>query len=261
MTNTPQHQEFRAVGLIEKIIGRLRSPLASVPECKHMTSFLETAKHGFMAPSYRAIAETLVFAVQYATHASVPGEIAEFGCQSGRTATAIASMMKLVRTTKTLHLFDSFEGLPPSTHHADQDNLHVKSGVWGAGELKGISPAQIRSKCERYLAAESIFVYKGWFSESLPKVPKGTKFSMLHIDCDLYSSALDVLDFTFGHHMVSEGAILLFDDWDCNHASNEHGERKAWREMVKKYNIVAEDYGSYGWTGHKFIIQSYSVNP
>jgi len=259
MPNRANVHQMRELTFLQKVMGRLRSPLASLTEGKHMTSFTETMKHGYMAPWYRAVAENLIFAVQYTVHSSVEGDIAEFGCQTGRTATAISAAMNLMRANKTLHLFDSFQGMPESTHETDRENEHVKSGVWSKGELKGISPGQLKEKCRRYLPDESIRIYEGWFSETLPKIPHGTKFSMLHIDCDLYLSALDVLDFLFQSQCVSEGAIFLFDDWDCNRASNEHGERKAWRETCQKFNASVTDSGGYGWAGHKFIVHSYSA--
>jgi hypothetical protein len=185
MANQEMVHQMRDVGFLHKAFGRLRSPRASLTEGKHMTSFTETMKHGYMAPWYRVVAENLIFAVQYTVHSDVEGDIAEFGCQTGRTATAISAAMKLVRANKTLQLFDSFQGMPESTHEIDRENEHVKSAVWGKGELKGLSPTQLRKKCRKYLPDDSIKIYEGWFSETLPKVPPGAKFSMLHIDCDL----------------------------------------------------------------------------
>jgi hypothetical protein len=222
-----------------------------------MTSFSETMKYGFMAPWYRAVAESLVFGVQYTIHCSVEGDIAEFGCQSGRTATVIAATMKMSRSTKTLHLFDSFQGMPESVHSADVDNVHVKSGVWAKGELKGLNAEQLRRRCERYLPGDSVRIYEGWFSETLRKIPEPAKFAMLHIDCDLYQSTIDVLDFLFRGRRVSEGAVIFFDDWDCNRASNSHGERKAWREICERYRVNASDAGGYAAACHKFIVHSY----
>ena len=103
----PGH-EMRQIGILEKIRRRLRSPLASIPEFKHLAGFLETAKYGYMAPWYRVAAENLLFGVQYTVHAAVPGDIAEFGCHTGRTAAVISASMKLMRANKMLHLFDSF---------------------------------------------------------------------------------------------------------------------------------------------------------
>jgi O-methyltransferase len=248
---------MREIGFMEKVISRLRSPLASVPECKHLARVSETIRHGYMAPAYRVIAEHLVFAVQYTVHSSVEGDIAEFGVQTGRTSNAIAAAMKLMRADKTLHLFDSFEGLPEATSEVDKENEHVKSGVWGAGQLKAITPEQLRKNCRRFLPDDSIKIYKGWFSDSLPTLSPGTKFAMLHIDCDLYSSTMDVLEYVLQKGALTEGAIILFDDWGCNRSSNEHGERKAWKDICDKYHVKFTDLGGYAWAGQKFVVHSY----
>lgn len=256
--DSPLHSKIRKAGLMERVFSRLRCPLASVPDCAHLTSFSENLRYGYMGVGYRAVAETLVQGVEYTVHADVPGEIAEFGCQTGRTATVLAAAMRYFRANNALHLFDSFEGLPESSHVADQENPHVKSGVWGSGELKAISPAELRAKCAKHLSEDRIFIYEGWFCNTLPKLPAGTRFAMLHIDCDLYASTIDVLDYVLRHRLVNPGALLCFDDWDCAAASNQHGERKAWREITEQYHVEAEDCGAYSWGCRKFIVHSYS---
>jgi len=259
----PEKQEIeiatsKPIGLWEKIICRLRSPLASIPECKHLVSTRESIKYGFDSVSYRGIAENLVLGVAYAVHSAVPGDIAEFGTHTGRTARVISAAMRLYRANKELHLFDSFEGLPEATAGPDKENEHVKAGVWGQGSLVGISPEALRRQCGKQIGESAVRIYKGWFSETLPKIPKGTKFSMIHIDSDLYLSAHEVLDFLIGHRMVSDGAMILFDDWQCNRASNEFGERRAWKEVVERHKVDAENMGCYGWAGHKFIVHGYT---
>jgi hypothetical protein len=255
---TDNSGEMINLSFLQKVIARLRSPLSSIPECRHMTSFWENAKYGYNSLACRPVAEALVVGVQYAVCAAVPGDIAEFGCHTGRTAKVIASAMKLMRAKKGLHLFDSFEGLPTSVHEVDRENVHVKTGVWGAGAYKGLNPEQLRRACQKYLPPDTVSTHAGWFSQTLPKLAPGTKFAMLHIDCDLYLSALDVLDFVFKAGMLSEGALVLFDDWNCCRASNHFGERKAWHEACGHYKVVAEDAGGYGWAGHKFIVHSFS---
>jgi Macrocin-O-methyltransferase (TylF) len=143
-------------------------------------------------------------------------------------------------------------------HEVDRENVHVKTGVWGAGVYKGLDPVQLRHVCQKYLPADAVKTHAGWFSESLPKLDPGTKFALIHIDCDLYQSALEVLDFVFKNSTLSDGALVLFDDWNCCRASKDFGERKAWREACDRYQVVAEDAGGYGWAGHRFIVHSYS---
>ncbi len=251
--------------LIKRIAGRAKSmerrywhdPLLSVPEFSHRISAAEQGLYGSEARSHQAIADALLFGVQYAVGAAVEGDIAEFGCMTGRTANVLAAAMASFRTTKKLHLFDSFEGLPPATHTTDTASVHVKEGVWGPGTCLGISPEALRQKCEKFLPSPQVLIYQGWFSETLKQLPAGIPFSLVHIDCDLYQSAMDVLAYYFDHKLVAEGAVIFFDDWNCNRASNQCGERKAWAEVVDRYKIEASDGGSYSWGGHKFFVHKY----
>ncbi len=250
---------MRPAGFWEKVICRLCSPLASLPETRSMTSTRESIKYGYDALGFRLIAESLIMGVQYTVHSAVEGDIAEFGTQTGRTAKVIATAMQLYRADKSLHLFDSFEGMPEARHPADLDNEHVKLGVWAKGQLKGASPAQLRAWCGKRIRADSIKIYAGWFSDTLPKIPAGQRFAMIHIDSDLYASAYEVLEFMFKTNALTEGALVYFDDWDCNRASNNHGERKAWQEITGLYNVSFDDLGGYAWAGHKFVIHGYST--
>jgi hypothetical protein len=38
--------------------------------------------------------------------------------------------------------------------------------------------------------------------------------------------------------MISEGAILLFSDWNANRASPDCGSRKAWGDVLEKFDVV-----------------------
>lgn len=254
--------------LFRKIIGRLRhlerrtlhDPLLTVPEFSERISIEEQTRYGSESRSNQAIADALLFAVQYVVGASVEGEIAEFGCMTGRTGTVLAAAMASFRTPKQLHLFDSFEGLPETDNPVDRQSVHVQEGVWAPGTCKGISPAALRARCEQYLKPAQVHIHKGWFSDTVPPV-SGMKFGLLHIDCDLYESTMDVLEPLFARGSVADGAAILFDDWNCNRASPERGERKAWQEIIRKYQVTASDRGAYGWAAHQFIVHHYNGMP
>src|SRR5579863_4153609 len=236
---------------------RIYDPITSVPEFQERITWPVQRLWGANAAVNQATADNLLFAVQYVNDCSVEGDIAEFGCMTGRTATVISGALASFKSKKKLHLFDSFEGLPKTSGGVDSGSIHVQRGDWAPGTCKGISPTALKKKCRRYLGGDQLFIYEGWFSETMPTIPPSTVFAMLHVDCDLYQSTMDVLDYLFSHKMVARGAIILFDDWNCNWASNEQGERKAWRELVAKYAIDAEDSGAYACFGHKFIIHTY----
>lgn len=101
-----------------------------------------------------------------------------------------------------------------------------------------------------------------WFKDTVPTLDRSQKFSLIHIDGDLYESAIDVLDTLFQREQISNGAMILFDDWNCNSAEPTLGERRAFTEICEKYDIHFSDAGSYGVACHKFIIHQYtSIKP
>ncbi|MEZ0227146.1 MAG: TylF/MycF/NovP-related O-methyltransferase [Planctomycetota bacterium] len=238
--------------------------LFTVPELSGRVSAVEQRLYGVEAISNQQVADALVLAVEYALGSAVEGDICEFGSMTGRTGRVLAAAMAAFGqpgSPRTIHLFDSFEGLPASTNEIDRRSAHVTSGVWGAGTCKGITPQELRVRCEEYLSPPRVKIYEGWFAKTVSEIPSGTRFSVLHVDCDLYQSTLDCLDPLFAKAMVAPGAALLFDDWNCNRASSDRGERLAWAELSKKYAISHSDWGSYGWAGHRFIVHGYAGAP
>ena len=207
----------------------------------------------------------------------VDGDIAEFGTNTGRTAAVIAHAMssneqrsrrkqelrpEMEAVLKRLHLFDSFKGMPKAEHEIDAISPHVTRGSWGEGSLNtGVGPEAILKAMSKYLSAKDIIVYDGYFAQTLESIEPTTRFAFVHVDCDLYQSTVEVLNHLFGHGMVSEGAIILFDDWNCFRARRDAGARRAWDESVTRYNIEHSDFQYYSDSGAKVIIHNYDSMP
>lgn len=208
----------------------------------------------------------LVRGVAYVYETGVSGDIAEFGTMSGRSAVALAVAANRLnsdyrrdpRGTKKVWFFDSFEGLPDARFSIDKNSQLVATGIWGKGSCKGLNETAFRKLISRYLNNKEFYVFKGWFKDTVPAISANQKFSMLHIDGDLYESAIDVLDSLFQRQQISNGAIIFFDDWNCNAADQALGERRAWQEVCDKFKIIFSDEGAYNRVCHKFIVHSYS---
>lgn len=97
--------------------------------------------------------------------------------------------------------FDSFEGLPEYWN---------RKTVKGAFNLEGVAPA---------VDDERVQLVKGWFQDSLPPFLESFQprsRMVIHIDSDLYSSALFCL--TRLHSLAVPGTILIFDQFqDSEH--------------------------------------------
>ena len=207
----------------------------------------------------------LHFGVEYVYYGEVEGDVAEFGTMSGDTSAALAQAMAFSRdlghTPKKLHLFDSFQGLPDITSSIDAGSQHVQSGVWGPRACKMLGKAELLARLRSHLPLERLVVHDGWYRDTVPELPPSARFGLVHVDCDLYQSTMDALEPLFANGLVTEGAIFLFDDWNCNRASPAYGERRAWADLTSAFSIVASDLGGYSWDGHKFIVHSYERRP
>jgi hypothetical protein len=209
-----------------------------------------------------SIRDALGLGVLYVYNSEVEGDFVEFGSRSGRTARNIAQAMKSFESKnnlgkRTFHVLDSFIGFPDMQGTVDGESVHFKSGRWFEGGEKGLTKEQLEDLIADIIPRDCIKLYDGWYSETVPTIDSKSKFAFIHIDCDLYHSTMDALDRLFKEDMISEGATIFFDDWDCNRADPRQGERKAWKELTEKYQVEFSDLGWYGWGGHRFIIHSY----
>lgn len=158
---------------------------------------------------------------------------------------------------RELHLFDSFQGLPATTNPVDAAAPHVRDGAWMPGACRGLDAKALRDAVGAILPDGRIRVHAGWFSDTVPMLPPETRYALIHVDADLYASAMDALGGLLARGMVARGAYVFFDDWNCNAADPELGERRAWRDCVERFRIVASDQGAYGIFARCFVVHDY----
>lgn len=185
------------------------------------------------------------------------GDIFEFGVFQGYTARLFARyMQKFCLEDTSLHLFDSFEGLPEEKE-MDKNSYEYSSGVWKKGSLsvcKGMED-YIQKKLSKILSEKRVHVVKGFFEDTFESYfNKPMKAKLIHIDCDLYSASKYVLDFLFSHEIIQDGTLVIFDDWMTSLGNPNLGQRKATFEVLSKYpHWSLEQYSNYGGGSHLFI--------
>lgn len=83
---------------------------------------------------------------------------------------------------------------------------------------------------------DDVKFYVGWFSDTLPEYLKiAQPISLLHLDCDLYSSTKEVLEAI--NPFLCQNTIVVLDDWFYNHHPHyDDHERKAFLEWVDTFN-------------------------
>jgi hypothetical protein len=208
----------------------------------------------------REVGRTLSLGLQYVYNSGIEGEVVEFGTATGFSASVLASAMRyceLSKPEKTLHLFDSFTGLPPATSAVDKNAYEVRRGSWTEGACAGLSAPQLYAALSRLLPPQRVTMHEGWFKDTASTLPSSQRFAFIHFDGDMYQSTIDALGPLFARGQISKGAMICFDDWNCGQASPEHGERRAWRDLTERHRIVQSEWRSYSSMGKAFFIHGY----
>ena len=156
----------------------------------------------------------LLFTVQ-----STEGDIVECGAFRGGSSILMALALQKLSVNKVIHVFDSFQGLPDP--HINKDKGYKR------GQFKADYDACITRI--RDLGLEHIIrVHKGWFADTIKDflASSPTKISLLHIDCDLYTSTKDC--FSLFYPFVSPSGVVVLDDFN----DGGRGEKTAVLELM-----------------------------
>lgn len=134
--------------------------------------------------------------------AKIDGDLAECGCRQGKSTRFILSGSG-IDSDKMMHIFDSFEGLSAPT---GKDKLISGNSAWKPNAL-ATSEDVLVNNLQMY--EHMIAIYKGWIPDRFNEIAD-RKFSMVHIDVDLYEPTLESLKF-FYDRMVPRGVIICDD--------------------------------------------------
>jgi len=175
-------------------------------------------------------------AVRYVVQNGIPGDIVECGVWKGGSMMAVArTLLELNDTSRTLHLFDTFEGMPPPTA-ADIDyageeaqaRLHRSekdANVWAIAQLEQVKRAVLGVG---YDAGKVRFV-QGRVEDTIPGEAPST-ISLLRLDTDWYESTKHELTHLFPR--LSAGGVLIIDDY-----GHWQGARRATDEYFAENRI------------------------
>jgi hypothetical protein len=116
---------------------------------------------------------------------------------------------------------------------------------------------------ERGVPRSDFTVVPGFYANSLSAPgPSGhpERISFAYVDCDLYSSTVDVLRFL--EPRLCNGAVIAFDDYYCFSQTHPSGERLAAAEVFgdhPRWNLVP--YMQWGWYGMSFMVEDRAAGP
>lgn len=127
--------------------------------------------------------------------------------------------------------FDSFEGLPVvndphvPVHWAGDNAMTCDRGTFTNNLLNG------------KVDLADVVMVEGYYDKSLTADLKDRhrmgKAAIVHVDCDLYESTVTVLDYVTP--FLSDGTVLVFDDWFYYQGHPRRGERGAFNAWLEKH--------------------------
>jgi hypothetical protein len=173
----------------------------------------------------------LIVATRYVVDHGIAGAVVECGVWRGGSMQAIARVLAARGdTSRELHLFDTFEGMPPPT---EED---VKHGgppaaellrtrprthhVWAIADLEDVKAGMAHAG----YPAERIHYHPGLVEETIPAAAPA-RIALLRLDTDWYASTKHELDHLYDR--VQPGGVVIIDDYDY-----WDGSRKAVDEFI-----------------------------
>jgi O-methyltransferase len=136
--------------------------------------------------------------------------------------------LPLVGKARKIHLFDSFEGLPPAKEELNgKTAIEYQANPDGPEYFDNCTAEEAFAREAMRLADHSNYVvYKGWFEQRVPVYPQ-RPIAILRLDGDWYESIYVCLEHLFPH--VTPGGIVILDEylaWDgCVRAVHDYLSR------------------------------------
>lgn len=181
----------------------------------------------------RHMGEALIFADRWEllrfalSEAPAEGLLLEFGVADGASLTHLAGA-----TTRPLHGFDSFEGLPENW-----SGTFERKGKFGRGGRLPPVPA-------------TVSLHRGWFDDTLPRflaAHPDAPAAFVHVDCDIYSSTVTI--FRELAPRLVPGTVIVFDEY-FNYPNWQRHEWRAFQEFVRDSGFTYAYLGFAQKNGH-----------
>jgi len=152
----------------------------------------------------------------------IKGDIAEVGVYQGGSARVICKY----KGKKHLYLIDTFEGLP-RTKRSDRNKVINKI------YKKGQYPSTMEMVKKSLSSFDDVYIYKDFFSADY-RTLNGKKFSLVHLDLDIFQSTLDCL--TYFYPRMCKGGVIITHDYQ-----SASGVKRAFDQFFKnKSEIIIE---------------------
>lgn len=141
--------------------------------------------------------------------------------------------------------FDSFTGLPNEADKIAPDLMegeHWNEGAFSAADaLQEYDTEQLLAKIKGTIGYTDVVLVPGMFEDVLdPKLGAAMRPAMfVDVDCDLYISARQCLEWMLRHELIIVGTVVRYDDWKGT-PEWQGGESLAHLEVTEIYGLAWE---------------------
>ncbi len=139
----------------------------------------------------------------------IRGSILECGVYRGATLLGMAHILTRRGIHARLYGLDSFEGFPRPTPEDAQPGGQLHPDV-RPGALGDTSYETLEARIRLLRWQDRIRLIKGFFEDTLGVLAE-ERFSLVHLDCDLYSSYKTCLEFIYPRML--RGSVIVLDDY------------------------------------------------
>lgn len=193
--------------------------------------------------------------MRYIKFHKIEGDYLEFGLYKGDSFIQAWKEAKKCNIENMRFIgFDSFQGFP-ELKGVDKKYSLIKDGSYK------YSMSSFKAELAKHyifpFLDDKIILKEGWFKDTLNEKTKRdlkiSKVAVAMLDCDLYESTIEVLNFLKNN--IQDGGIIMFDDWFLYKAKKDLGQQKAvkeWLKMNKDVRLV--EYRKFRWGGISFIV-------
>ncbi len=158
----------------------------------------------------------LLEAIRYLVRHGIGGDVVECGVWRGGSMQAVALLLtQLGAADRGLHLFDTFEGMPPPTEVDRRDGIAASDllaargkddRMWAVAGLDDVRKAMSETEYPVHL----VHFHQGMVEDTVPdEAPE--QIALLRLDTDWYESTRHELEHLYDR--LSPGGVLILDDY------------------------------------------------
>lgn len=177
------------------------------------------------------------FCIEEILKNNITGDFIETGVWRGGASIFMRAVLKEHKINdKAIWVADSFEGLPKTDYAYDRD-----FNVAAINKMLAISLETVQNNFRKYdLLDNQVKFLKGWFKDTLPRIPTEQQFALIRLDGDFYESTIQALDNLYPK--LSVGGYVIIDDYGamktCASAVNDY----------RKMHDITDKIESAGWS-------------